>query len=229
MRRKRARHGSGELSAKTEKALDEIFGGPPADFIKGRDALAKKLKDEGDADESKRVKALRKPSKAASVVNSLAARGPKAGQALPRARGQAPQGDVRKGRRQEDARAGPRGGRAPRRARRQCRKARRRSFRLHARPGARDASGRAGRLRAWPSGSSAAGSSARSVPLRWASTIWPHRLRRRASGSRKPKAGTKDDSSAKKRREGEGSEAQAHRGGEGGRQGGEGGGAGGRA
>ena len=77
MRRKRACHGSGELSAKTEKALDEIFGGPPADFIKGRDALAKKLKDEGDADESKRVKALRKPSKAAAVVNSLSLDDPK--------------------------------------------------------------------------------------------------------------------------------------------------------
>ena len=65
------------MSAKTEKALDEIFGGPPADFIKSRDALAKKLKDEGDADESKRVKALRKPSKAAAVVNSLSLDDPK--------------------------------------------------------------------------------------------------------------------------------------------------------
>jgi len=60
------------LTKKTSKALDEVFGGPPGAFIKSRDALAKKLKDEGNADEAKRVKALRKPSKAAAVVNALA-------------------------------------------------------------------------------------------------------------------------------------------------------------
>lgn len=65
------------MTKQTDKALDEIFGGPPADFIKGRDALAKELKDAGDADEAKRVKALRKPSKAASVVNALALDDPK--------------------------------------------------------------------------------------------------------------------------------------------------------
>ena len=65
------------MSAKTEKALDEIFGGPPAAFIKSRDALAKELKDDGKDDEAKRVKTLRKPSKAAAVVNSLALDDPK--------------------------------------------------------------------------------------------------------------------------------------------------------
>ena len=65
------------MSAKTDKALDEIFAGPPADFIKGRNALAKELKDAGDTDGSKRVKALRKPSKAAAVVNALSLDAPK--------------------------------------------------------------------------------------------------------------------------------------------------------
>jgi hypothetical protein len=65
------------LSTKTEKALDEIFGGPPSAFTKGRDALAKQLKDEGNAEEARRVKALRKPSKAAAVVNSLSLDDPK--------------------------------------------------------------------------------------------------------------------------------------------------------
>jgi len=65
------------LTKKTEKALDEVFGGPPADFIKGRDALAKQLKEQGDVDEAERVQALRKPSKAAAVVNALALEDPK--------------------------------------------------------------------------------------------------------------------------------------------------------
>jgi hypothetical protein len=65
------------LTKNTEKALDEIFGGPPAAFIKGRDALAKQLSDDGDPEEAKRVKALRKPSKAASALNALALDDPK--------------------------------------------------------------------------------------------------------------------------------------------------------
>jgi hypothetical protein len=65
------------LTKKTEKTLDRIFGGDPAAFIEGRNALAKTLKDEGDVDDAKRVKALRKPSKAAAVVNALALKDPK--------------------------------------------------------------------------------------------------------------------------------------------------------
>jgi hypothetical protein len=60
------------LSKATEKALDEIFGGAPADFIKGRDALAKKLRANGEEEAASDVKALKKPSKAAAVVNALA-------------------------------------------------------------------------------------------------------------------------------------------------------------
>ncbi len=65
------------MTTKTQKTLDRIFGGDPATFIEGRNALAKKLKDDGDAAEAKRVKELRKPSKAAAVVNALALEHPK--------------------------------------------------------------------------------------------------------------------------------------------------------
>lgn len=71
MRRERPRDGAPGLRGKTEKALDRIFAGPPAGFIKGRDALAKDLRAEGSV-EADLVKALRKPSKAAAVVNALA-------------------------------------------------------------------------------------------------------------------------------------------------------------
>ncbi len=66
-----------ELTAKTEKSLDDIYGAPSANFIKGRDALVKKLKDEGLKKDADRVKALRKPSRAAAVVNALALEDPK--------------------------------------------------------------------------------------------------------------------------------------------------------
>ena len=65
------------MTKKTEKALDEIYSGPAAEFIGGRDELAKKLRADGDDDAAKRVKALRKPSKAAAVVNALALDDPK--------------------------------------------------------------------------------------------------------------------------------------------------------
>ena len=77
MRRQRAGYRPPGLTKKTEKALDEIFGGPPAAFIKRRNALAKELKDQGEAGEAERIKAFRKPSKAAAVVNALALEDPK--------------------------------------------------------------------------------------------------------------------------------------------------------
>lgn len=65
------------MSAGVEKQLDEIYGGPPADFVAGRDAIAKRLRADGKSDEADRVKSLRKPSKAASAVNALALAEPK--------------------------------------------------------------------------------------------------------------------------------------------------------
>ena len=64
------------MRRKTEKALDRIYAGLPAGFIKGRDALVKDLRAEG-SEEADLVKALRKPSKAAAVVNALALDDPK--------------------------------------------------------------------------------------------------------------------------------------------------------
>ena len=72
MRGQRPRNRAGALTAKTESSLDGLYGGPPADFIKGRNALAKRLKEDGDEAEAARIKALRKPSKAAALVNALA-------------------------------------------------------------------------------------------------------------------------------------------------------------
>lgn len=62
--------------AKLEKTLDAIYGGDPAEFIKGRDALAKELRGDGDA-AADDVKRLRKPSKPAAVLNALALEQPK--------------------------------------------------------------------------------------------------------------------------------------------------------
>ncbi len=47
------------MSTKTEKALDAIYAGEPADFIKGRNGLAAELRERGNASEADRVKALR--------------------------------------------------------------------------------------------------------------------------------------------------------------------------
>jgi hypothetical protein len=65
------------LTKATDRALDEIYAGPPAKFIKGRDALAKTLRADGDDDEAARIKRLKKPSKAAAALNSLALEEPK--------------------------------------------------------------------------------------------------------------------------------------------------------
>jgi hypothetical protein len=55
-----------------EKELDRLYGLPPSEFTAARDALAKQLKAEGAGDGAARVKALRKPTAAAALVNRLA-------------------------------------------------------------------------------------------------------------------------------------------------------------
>lgn len=65
------------MTKNAEKALDDIYRGPPADFVKGRDALAKELKGRGEDGEAARVKSLRKPSAAAAALNTLALSVPK--------------------------------------------------------------------------------------------------------------------------------------------------------
>jgi ABC-type transporter Mla subunit MlaD len=62
--------------------VKELFQVSPEEFVKARDALARKLEDEGRADEAKRVASLRKPSQALWLVNQMARRAPAALQAL---------------------------------------------------------------------------------------------------------------------------------------------------
>ncbi|HET7869344.1 MAG TPA: hypothetical protein VFM85_03385 [Actinomycetota bacterium] len=55
-----------------ERAVDELFTAPPEGFTQARDALVKRLKDQGDAGSARRVGALRKPVRSAWAVNRLA-------------------------------------------------------------------------------------------------------------------------------------------------------------
>jgi hypothetical protein len=55
-------------------ALDELYREPPERFTELRNQLARKLKDDGDAERAAEVKSLRKPSNAAHVVNRLGLR-----------------------------------------------------------------------------------------------------------------------------------------------------------
>ena len=50
---------------------------PPEEFVKARDALVRKLRDEGQAEEARRVAALRRPSTALWIVNQLGRRAPR--------------------------------------------------------------------------------------------------------------------------------------------------------
>jgi hypothetical protein len=54
-----------------ERAIDELFVAPPEGFTESRNALAKRLKEEGDADAARRVGVLRKPVRSAWAVNRL--------------------------------------------------------------------------------------------------------------------------------------------------------------
>jgi hypothetical protein len=51
---------------------DELFDLPPEEFVAARDALAKRLKADGDKEASAAVKALRRPTVAAWAVNQVA-------------------------------------------------------------------------------------------------------------------------------------------------------------
>ena len=60
-----------------EKKLDELFHGPLEEFTSSRNELAKSLRSDGDSEAADWVKALKKPSRAAWLVNQLAVRKPK--------------------------------------------------------------------------------------------------------------------------------------------------------
>lgn len=57
-----------------EKELDRLYAAPLDEFVAERDALAKRLRSDGDREAADRVKALRKPSAAVWAVNQLARR-----------------------------------------------------------------------------------------------------------------------------------------------------------
>ena len=60
-----------------EEQLDDLFHGPLEEFTPARNELAKALRSDGDAEAAYWVKGLKKPSRAAWLVNQLAARKPK--------------------------------------------------------------------------------------------------------------------------------------------------------
>jgi hypothetical protein len=57
-----------------DAAIDELYSNAPDEFTKKRDELAKRLKAEGNADTAASVKALRKPTQIAYVLNQVARR-----------------------------------------------------------------------------------------------------------------------------------------------------------
>jgi DNA repair exonuclease SbcCD ATPase subunit len=62
--------------------IDDLFALPLDEFTAARNALAKRLKQDGDADAAEQVRALPKPSVAAWAVNQLARREPEAVRSL---------------------------------------------------------------------------------------------------------------------------------------------------
>ena len=60
-----------------KRKLDALYAGPPEDFVAGRNELAKMLKADGDADLATEVKALRRSSVAAALLNRVALGHPK--------------------------------------------------------------------------------------------------------------------------------------------------------
>lgn len=55
-----------------DSELDRLYAGDPDEFVAGRDGLAKALRADGRGDDAKAVKALRRPSRPAAIVNWLA-------------------------------------------------------------------------------------------------------------------------------------------------------------
>ena len=59
------------MAAQLEAELDRLFGLPLSEFTSARNELAKELRDAGSREEAEQVKALRKPSVAAWLVNRV--------------------------------------------------------------------------------------------------------------------------------------------------------------
>lgn len=59
-------------SSSLDQRIDQLYRSDRARFVEGRDALAKELKSRGDREAAERVRALRKPTKAAWALNLVA-------------------------------------------------------------------------------------------------------------------------------------------------------------
>lgn len=70
------------MAAPDDKALGKVFVGDFEGFVARRDALAKRLRTDGDSEAAEQVKALKKPSRTAWAVNQFAANGGKQRTAL---------------------------------------------------------------------------------------------------------------------------------------------------
>ncbi|MDP8956479.1 MAG: hypothetical protein M3N24_05915 [Actinomycetota bacterium] len=60
-----------EKNRSIDSQIDALYGAAPEDFIAMRDRLAKQLRDDGDFEDAKRVKSLRRPTVPAWVVNQV--------------------------------------------------------------------------------------------------------------------------------------------------------------
>ncbi len=58
------------------RAIDELYGTPPERFTERRDALAKELKEAGDVEGANDLRAQRRPTKVAHLLNQVARRAP---------------------------------------------------------------------------------------------------------------------------------------------------------
>jgi hypothetical protein len=63
-----AREGS---NPSTRSDVDQLYALPPEEFVPARDRLAKALRDDGKDEEAKRIKALRRPTVPAWVINQV--------------------------------------------------------------------------------------------------------------------------------------------------------------
>jgi hypothetical protein len=61
-------------SKEVEQAAEELYGLPPGEFTRARDARVKKVRKDGDREAAAAIKALRKPTVAAWALNQLARR-----------------------------------------------------------------------------------------------------------------------------------------------------------
>jgi hypothetical protein len=76
------RRGGDQTADRVAAAAGELYGADPQEFMDRRKALAAEARDAGDAGAARQIAALRKPTRAAWVVNTLARTDPGAGDRL---------------------------------------------------------------------------------------------------------------------------------------------------